>query len=56
MKKRLTLLFIFVVTISQQSIAGSKQNEESKFSVNTMESFAKSVEDYAANEGANHLK
>lgn len=53
MKKRLIWVFSLIAIISNPSIAGSAQHEESKFLLSELEIFAKSVENFAASEGAN---
>ena len=47
-----SFFFSFVLLLSLDTFAGSQQNSESKFSVEEVASFAKSVEKYAAKQGA----
>ncbi|TMO58033.1 DUF2145 domain-containing protein [Pseudoalteromonas phenolica] len=47
-----SFFFSFVLLLSLDTFAGSQQNSESKFSAEEVASFAKSVEKYAAKQGA----
>jgi hypothetical protein len=47
-----SLIFTFALLLSLNSFAGSQQNTQSKFAAEEVASFAKSVEKYAAKQGA----
>lgn len=46
------LIFSFALLLSLNTFAGSQQNSESKFAAEEVAKFAKSVEKYAAKQGA----